>query len=309
MPDRKGLHILKIVVLLYMRLGSYFYSGIDMSKKSKRVFISVDMEGITSIVSPEQTGRDPKEYEVGRKLMVGDVNAAIEGILAAGGEEVVVCDGHGGMKNIQPEDLHEDAILVRGSPKLFSQMEGISSEFDAAMFVGYHAKMGTRNGIICHTYYSIAVSSLHINGIEVGETGLNAALAGYNGVPLVFISGDNAVAEEARGLIPNITTAVVKWGVGREAAKCMHPRKARELIKSKANEAMRNAREIKPFIFKPPIEVRLKLLSTVMADACECLPYLNRLDGTTLEAVYSSYPVAHKATTAAMDLAASVAKR
>jgi len=279
-----------------------------MSGKPK-VFISIDMEGITSIVSGDQTGGDPGEYQVGRKLMVGDLNAAIEGVLAAGAGEIVVCDSHGGMRNLQPEEVHEAALLVRGSPKPYSMMEGISSDFHAAMFVGYHARMGAPKAILCHTYSGATVESIHVNGVEVGETGYNAGLAGHYGVPLVFISGDSAVAEEAKAIIPNITTAVVKWAVSRQAAKCLHPKKARELIKQKAAEALQNYGNVKPLVFKPPIEVRLKLFNPSMADAAEALPTMERLDGTTLKGVYPNYPAAHVAIRAAIDLAGTTVVR
>jgi len=280
-----------------------------VSKKTKRIFISIDMEGISGIVAGEQTGGDPLEYGVGRRLMVGDLNAAIEGILAGGGEEIVVSDAHGGMKNLQPEEVHNAAVLVRGSPKPFSMMEGIDPEFEAAMFVGYHARMGAPKAILCHTYSSGTVESIIINGVEVGETGLNAALAGHHGVPLIFVSGDSAVAEEAKALIPSITTAVVKWAVGRQAARCLHPQKSREVIKAKATEALRNIGKSKPFTFKPPIEVRLKFFNPTMADAAEVLPYLERTDGTTLKGVYESYPVAYNATRAAITLAGTTVVR
>jgi len=276
---------------------------------SKKVFISIDMEGISGIVSGDETGGETGEYLVGRRLMVGDLNAAIEGILEAGAEEIVVADAHGGKRNLPPEDVHEAAILMRGSPRPFEMMEGISSEFDAAMFVGYHARMGCPKAILCHTYSGGTVESIHMNGVEVGETGLNAALAGHYGVPVVFVSGDDAVAEEAKAILPNITTAVVKWAVSRQAAKCLHPRKARELIKQKATEALQNAKKAKPFVFKPPVELRLRLFNPTMADAAEVLPTIERIDGTTIRGTYSDYPSAYRAARAAISLAGTTVVR
>lgn len=274
-----------------------------MSRKS-RVFISVDIEGISGIVSPEQCGGQIGEYQVGRRLMVGDLNAAIDGAVDAGAEEIVIRDGHGGKTNIQPEDLHcpEATTLIRGDPSPLGQMSGISSEFDAAVFVGYHAKAGTQRAILCHTW-SDKVDSIHVNGLEVGETGLSAALAGYYGVPVVFISGDSAVEEEAKAIIPNIITAVVKWGTSWQTAKCLPPRKAGELIRRKTAEALQRVGQVKPFRFNPPIEVKLKLRSVLMADHCEVLPYIERIDGKTLRGLYQDYVVAFKATRAANFLA------
>jgi len=182
-----------------------------MSGKSElKVFISVDMEGISGIVHSIQTSRDQPDYEKGRALMVGDVNAAIMGVLALGKAEIVVSDGHGSMTNLQPEELHENSVLVRGSPKPLTQMAGIDRGFDAALFIGYHSKRGTKRGTLDHTISGRTVDSITINGLEVGETAINAAIAGYHEVPLVFISGDRAVTEEAEEIIPGIVTVAVK---------------------------------------------------------------------------------------------------
>lgn len=276
-----------------------------MVGKPERVFISIDMEGISGIVNWSQVGRDPQEYGVGRRLMVEDLNAAVEGALKAGAEEVVVSDAHGRMRNLQPEEVHEAAQLVRGSPKPLSMMEGIDEGFDAALYVGYHAMNGAKNGILCHTISSKTVDAIYINGVETGEFGLNSALAGWYGVPSVFISGDAAVAEEARRLVPEIRAAVVKWGVGRYAARCLHPKKARALIEKTVVEALEKLHEIKPYKVSEPIEFRLRLVTPSMADAAAVLPYVERIDGRTLRAVFNSYPEALRGLRAAITLAAT----
>lgn len=276
-----------------------------MVEKPRRVFISIDMEGISGIVDWSQVGREPHEYEVGRRLMVGDLNAAVEGALKAGAEEIVVSDAHGRMRNLQPEEVHEAAQLVRGSPKPLSMMEGIGEDFDAALYVGYHAMNGAKNGILCHTISSRTVDAIYINGLEVGEFGLNSALAGWYGVPSVFISGDAAVAEEARRMVPEIRTAVVKWGVGRYAARCLHPRKARALIEKTVEEALTRFREVKPIRVAEPVEFRLRLVTSSMADAAAVLPYAERLDGRTIRAVFNSYPEALRGLRAAITLGAT----
>ena len=277
-----------------------------MSKEPKKIFISIDMEGITSIVHGTQTGGDKDEYEVGRKLMVGDLNAAIEGALEAGAEEIVVSDAHGSMRNLQPEDVHEAAYLIRGSPKPWSMMEGISEDFNAALYVGYHAMKGTKNGILCHTYSGRAVDALFINGRETGEFGMNAALAGWYGVPSVFISGDAAVAAEAKRFVPNIRTAVVKWAVSRVAAKCLHPKKARALIKKTVTEALANTGSIEPFKVKEPVEVKLRYMTSAMADIVALLPYIERVNGRTVKTVFNNYPEAIRGLEATIELANTV---
>jgi len=261
-----------------------------MSGKSKlKVFISVDMEGISGIVHSSQTSRDQHDYEKGRALMVGDVNAAIEGALAHGDAEIVVADGHGWMTNIQPEDLHEAAVLVRGTPKPLSQMAGIDESFDAALFIGYHSMKGTLHGVLSHTFSGRAINSLKVNGREIGETAMNAAIAGYFGVPLVFVSGDLAITKEAEALDPKITTVAVKEAVARTAARCIHPKKARELIRRGVREALEKRDSISPFTFQPPIEVLVEYSNALMADAVEFMPTAQRVDGRTIRFVLDDY--------------------
>lgn len=276
-----------------------------MSDKPKSVFISVDMEGISGIVDGKQTGGDPAEYQVGRRLMVGDLNAAIEGALSAGAEEIVVSDAHGGMRNLQPEEVHEAAYLVRGSPKPWSMMEGICERHDAALYVGYHAMKGTAMGILDHTISGLAVDAIWINGRETGEFGLNAALAGWYGVPSVFVSGDAAVAAEASNFVPNVGTAVVKWAVSRQSAKCLHPKKAQALIKKTVTETLKKTKEVKPFRVDEPVEFRVKFGNSLGADVVAVLPYIERIDGRTVRAVFDDCPTAARGLEAAIFLAVS----
>jgi D-amino peptidase len=260
-----------------------------MSSKPKKIFISIDMEGSSGIVDWTQVGRDPHEYEIGRKLMVGDLNAAIEGAMETGAEEIVVSDAHGWMRNLQPEEVNEAAYLIRGSPKPGSMMEGIDDSFDAALYVAYHSMNGTEKGVLAHTISGRAVDAVFINGRETGEFGLNAALAGWHGVPSIFVSGDAAVAAEAKSFVPNIKAAVVKWGVGRYAAKCLHPNRARALIKRTVAEALAGAKKIEPFRVKEPVEARLRYGTPTMADVVSILPYVERVDGKTVKMTFGNY--------------------
>lgn len=273
-----------------------------------KVFISVDMEGISGIVHRSQTGRDQRDYEKGRALMVGDVNAAIEGILALGEAEIVVSDGHGGMMNIQPEDLNEAAILVRGRPKPLSQMAGIDRSFDSALFIGYHSMKGTMHGILSHTFSGRTIDRLTVNGMEVGETAMNAAIAGYHGVPLVFVSGDLAVTKEAQALSPNILTVAVKEAVSRTAAKCIHPSKSRKLIKNGVTQALKNRESIKPFSFQPPIEMSVKYANSLLADAVELMPSAERVDGRTIRFVLDDYLESFRAFRVSVEIANNLSR-
>jgi len=254
-----------------------------------KIFISVDMEGISGIVDSSQTNRDHKEFEKARALMAADINAAIDGILEFEEAEIIVSDGHGKMINIDPEALNETAVLVRGTPKPLSQMAGIDSSFDAALFIGYHSMKGTLHGILSHTFSSKTIESLKINGMEAGETMMNAAIAGYYGVPLVFVSGDLAVTREAKALIPEIEAVAVKEAISRKAAKCLHPKRARKLIKETVTRALERRKSIQPFVFKPPIEFDVRYTNAGMADAVEFMPSVKRIDGKTIRFVLDDY--------------------
>jgi D-amino peptidase len=272
-----------------------------------KVILSVDMEGISGIVDSSQTGRDKAEYEKGRALMVADVNAAIDGILEMDPEaEVVVSDGHGGMKNIQPEELNEAAVLVRGTPKPLTQLAGVDDSFDAAMFIGYHSKKGTLHGILSHTISGGSVESITINGMEAGETAINAAIAGHYGVPLAFVAGDLAVTKEAKALNPEIEVAAVKEAVGRTAAKCLHPAKARKLIRENAAKGLRNLDRMKPFVFDTPVEAVVRFTNARMADAVEFMPSAERLDGKSVRFVQDDFIKAFGAIRASIFIAGAV---
>ena len=275
-------------------------------KTSLKVFISVDMEGISGIVDGSMTGRDQPDYQKGRALMVGDVNAAIEGVLALGEAEIVVSDGHGSMTNIEPQELNRAAALVRGTPNPLSQMAGIDGSFDAAMFIGYHSMKGTLHGVLSHTFSGRAIESLRINGMEVGETAMNAAIAGYHRVPLICVSGDLAVTREAKALNPEIEVVAVKEAVSRTAAKCFNPERARELIKEAVTRALEKRKSIEPFTFEPPIEVLVRYTNAGMADAVGFMPSADRVDGKTIKFVLDDYLKAFGAFRASVYIAGAV---
>ena len=272
-----------------------------------KVFISVDMEGISGVVDGSQTGRDKAEYRTGRALMVADVNAAIDGILEVVPEaEIVVSDAHGGMRNIEPEVLNKAAVLVRGTPKPLTQMAGIDSSFDAVFFVGYHAKKGTKHGVLSHTISGRTIESVTINGMEVGETAINAGIAGHFGVPLVFLAGDQSTAQEAKELDPGIEVAVVKEAIGRTSARCLHPDIARALIRENATKALKGGVTVKPFVFKTPVEIVVRFTNSRLGDAVEFMPSAERLDGKGFRFIQNDFLGAFNAVRASIFIASAV---
>jgi D-amino peptidase len=270
-----------------------------------RVYISVDMEGISGVVHEDQTDpiepRHAGEYNRFRRLMTNEANAAITGALDAGATSVLVNDSHWLMRNLLAEELHPAAELLSGGPKLLSMIEGIDAGFDAAMFIGYHARAGTARAIIDHTYTS-RVYEVRINGQPVGELALNAAIAGLHGVPVALVSGDQAIASEARLLLGDqVETVVVKQSVGRFAARSLAPTVACQRIRTGAAAALRKKHI--PFTFDSPIEVEVDFVESHMADMAELVPGSQRVGGRTVRYGDSDYLEVFRAWRAMYNLA------
>ncbi len=224
-----------------------------------KVFISVDMEGINGVVSSaEDASRSGKDYNYFRAVMTREANAAIEGALAAGATEIVVRDSHGSALNLLPEMLNSRARLLRGwSGGPLSMMEGIDASFDAVIFIGFHAKAGTPNGVIGHTS-SGSVTDVSINGHSLPEAGYNALIAGHHDVPVVFAAGDRALCDQVQTLFGPVETVAVKEGIGA-AALNLHPEVSRERIRAGVERALRNLEDYEPYKLRPPYTLVLKL--------------------------------------------------
>src|SRR5437879_10358258 len=219
------------------------------------------MEGIAGVVHESQT--DPTnpvhaaEYGRFRRLMTAEANAAIEGALAAGASKIVVNDSHWFMRNLLAEELHQAAELLSGDPKPRSMVEGIDSGFDAALFIGYHARAGTPHAVLDHTYAD-RIHEVRLNGRPVGELGINAALAGVAGVAVAVESGGRSVAAEARALLgEDVATVVVKQAVSRHAARSVAPAVACRLIRE--GLAAAPTEKHAPRVLPPPIPVPVGL--------------------------------------------------
>jgi D-aminopeptidase len=270
-----------------------------------KVLISVDMEGVAGIVSWLQD--EPEHRMITRRLMTAEANAAIEGALAAGAKEIVVADSHNTMINLIPDELRPEARLISGSARPLSMVEGVDETFDGVVFVGYHSAVGTPNGVLDHSYSSRTVAGVRVNGRRVGEIGINAGIAGYFGVPVVCVTGDQAAAEEARALLgPELVTVPVKRGIGRVAADSLHPQEARRRIAAGVRQALEKEAKPAPLVFKP-VELEVRFHTTAMADMANLIPESQRVDGTTVRFRHDDYIVAFKVFRAMVTLAYSAA--
>lgn len=258
-----------------------------------KVYISADMEGITGLVDSSQVSPTGRDYALGRSLMTAEVNAAIAAALEAGASEVVVNDSHGPQTNLQPDQLDRRASLITGQPKPFGMMQGLDASFAAVIFIGYHAQASTPAAVLDHTYNS-ELKSVRLNGREVGEYGLNAALAGHYGVPVVFLSGDRAVTEQARAFIPGIEVVAVKEGIVRTAARTLHPEEARGKIAAGIKAALARRGQIQPVALSRPVVIEIELADSAQADSAMLVPGMERVSGRVVRYSAPDMAVAYK---------------
>ncbi len=257
-----------------------------------KVYISCDMEGISGVVNDEQTRMGNKEYERARKFMTEEVNAAIEGALVGGATEIVVNDAHGEGRSILIEGLNPKAQLISGCPRPWGMMQGIDRTFDAAFFIGYHAQAGTKDSVIAHTMTG-RIYQVRLNGEPIGETGLNAALAGYFGLPVVLVTGDKLLVEEAKALLgPSLETVIVKEGYGTQAAKCLSPQRTQQLIREAAERALERKGE--PFRVSSPLTLTVDFARGVQSEMAELIPGVVRLEGRRVEYTHDDYLTIYK---------------
>jgi D-amino peptidase len=242
-----------------------------------KVFVSSDIEGTAGIVDWNQVIGPGGEYEMGRRLLQDEVNAAIDGAAEAGADRFVVNDSHHTMQNLLPADLHGNASLLSGRHKPLYMMEGLDASFDAALLIGYHGSIGARTAILSHTYNPSVVSEVRLNGTVTGEAGINALVALHHAVPVVLITGDDATADEARPFVPEIEAVVVKRSVSRFAAENLHPELACRLIREGAQRAVARAATIGP----PAITLPARLdITTVTADMAEMATWIGGVERT-----------------------------
>lgn len=268
----------KAAALVFLFSFLIFSLSLDcFSQKKLKVYISVDMEGIAGVVDSDQTSSSGKDYNLARKWMTEEVNAAIRGSLKTGATEIVVNDSHGSMRNIIASDLIPSAYLITGAPKPYSMMQGLDKTFDAVIFIGYHAMAGTVDGVLDHTISGSTIFSIKINGREMAETHINALLAGAYNVPVVLVAGDSAICWQAKEILgEELETAPVKEGIGRNAAKTLTPSKACELIQEKTKLALGKRARIKPFHMDPPYQFDVVFHNSSQADRAELVPQVKR---------------------------------
>ena len=236
-----------IAVLCFIFL---FSCGKRNHEGGLKIFMITDMEGVAGVFNFEDWSYpDGRFYSKARHLTTLEVNAAVEGAIDGGASEVIVLDGHGA-GSLNAEELHPDALLIAGGGYDFTAL--IDSTFDAVCMIGQHAMIHAPGGNMDHSWSSRTINDARLNGKPVGEIGVNTILAGYFGVPMVFLSGDTAACREMNAIVPGAVTVAVKEGISRAAAKSVSPAAARRAIREGMRKAIQTRKSIKPYFVPPP---------------------------------------------------------
>ncbi|MBB4824626.1 D-amino peptidase [Sporosarcina luteola] len=245
-----------------------------------KLYISVDMEGITGL--PDYTFVDSSRhnYERARRIMTEEANAIIRAAVGNGADEVLVNDSHSKMNNLLVEELHPEADLITGDLKALSMVQGLDESFAGAIFAGYHARAG-QPGVMSHSM-TFGVRNMYINDVQIGELGFNAYVAGHFGVPVILVAGDDCACREAEALIPGVVTAAVKQSITRSAVKTLHPTKAQALLEEKTEEAIGKRSSIQPLV--PPAQptLRIEFTNYGQAEWAALMPGCEIEPGTTV---------------------------
>ena len=270
-------HAIYLAVLLLA-----FTTTVQAQNRPLKIYISADMEGVVGAVTGEQLGPQGFEYGRFREFMTQEVNAAIEAAFAAGATEIVVSDSHGNGQNLLIEKLPKNILLVRAWPRPLMMMQGIDETFAGAIFLGYHTGTTNSQGVRAHTISSARLADVRLKGVSVSEASLNAAIAGHFNVPVIMISGDDAVVKETQALLGDVEGAVVKWASGFHSAKTMMPEAAYQLIREKVKRAIGRINEFKPYKLAPPIQLDVRFKNYRPSEVLSYLSIVERTDAHSI---------------------------
>lgn len=235
-----------------LTLLAFLLSSVSVLAQKRTVLLITDAEGVGGVCRQDQT--DPKDQEM-RQLLTGEINAAVDGFLAAGADEVVVWDGHDGSQTLSTLTIHPKAKLVMGAlgPSML-----MDRGYSAVAYVGQHSKANIRGGIMAHSYSSLGIQNMLLNGKPVGEIDVIAAMAGHFGTPVIMLSGDRAAADELREIVPDAEFAVVKEGLGRYTCISLSAPSARDAIREAARKSVSKIGTIKPYVVAGPVTLQVE---------------------------------------------------
>lgn len=271
----------RVICLVLFLLG--LASTVKAQDRKMKIYISADMEGVVGVVTNEQLGPQGFEYQRFREFMTQEVNAAIEAAFEAGATEIVVSDSHGNGQNLLIEKLPKNILLVRSWPRPLMMMQGIDETFAGAIFIGYHTGTTNPQGVRAHTISSARLADVQLQGVSVSEAGINAAIAGHFSVPVIMVSGDDAVVKETTALLGDVEGATVKWASGFHSAKTLMPEVAYQLIREKVKKAIGRIRDFKPYKLKAPIRLDVRFKNYRPSEMLSYLSIVERTDAHSIK--------------------------
>ena len=275
-------HVLTARAALCVTLACFALATGAAAQRPRKIFISVDMEGIGGIGTGAMTSPTGKDYATGRRLMTDEVNAVVTAIFEAGPAEVLVNDSHGDMQNLLHTELDRRVTYIQGAVKPLGMVQGLDSTYDAAIFLGYHARAGTAGGFLAHTGTG-AVKGLWLGDMESGEGDLNAAYAGALGVPVIVAAGDSVFAAQFGRTAPGAEIVATKVAETPQSARLLHPQVVRERLAAATKRALGRLGSAKPLKIATPVRVRLRLSDTTIPALLEAIPGVRQIDGFTVE--------------------------
>ena len=250
-----------------------------------KVYISVDMEGVAGVVTGDQLIPGGFEYERFRRFMTDEAVAAVRGAQAAGATEVVVSDSHGNGESLMIELFPKDVRIVRSWPRHGEMMAGLDPSFAAVFFVGYHASTTNPKGVRAHTISSAHFTRVALNGTAVTEAELNAVYAGAMGVPVVFVSGDDAAISEVTGRLGQMQSVITKKSLGFHSAETLTPAASCDLIYQGALAAVSHREQRKPYVLAAPLTLEISFKSYTTAEIVSYLRSVERTDAHSIRFV------------------------
>jgi D-amino peptidase len=271
------MRILVKAVSAFYALGALTPPVTAQQPRPLKVFISVDMEGIAGVVTGDQLGPSGFEYQRAREWMTGEAMAAIEGAKEAGATEIIVADSHGNGQNLLIDRFPMDITVIRAWPRPLGMMQGIDESFAAAIFIGYHSSTANPDGVRAHTFSSANYHSFKANGRELSEGGWNAMIAGYYGVPVALVSGDESAIADLKAVAPDAEGAVIKHSISFHSAATATPAASQALIKLRVKAALSRIGNIKPVEKVSPVTIDLTFKHYQPSQVLAFLPLFTRV--------------------------------
>lgn len=281
----RPVHRLLTIAAASLVAATSFAASQPRAGNGLKVYISVDMEGITGVVTADQLGPQGFEYERFRNFMTEEALAAVRAAKAAGASEILVADSHGNGESLLIDKFPRDVRIVRSWPRKGGMMGGLDSSFNAAIMIGYHASASSPAGVRAHTYSSATFTRVALNGQDVSEGEIGAAQAGELGVPVVFISGDDVATAELKKRIPDIGTVETKQALSFHSAITLTPAEGQARIEAGVRDALARVKDIKPYVIAKPVTVELNFKHYATAETMGLLRSVQRIGSRTIRFV------------------------